>query len=126
MAAYKLGQNDSIIRESDGATIPMVGGNRDYQEYMQWVADGNVADPADPIPVPEAVVTARQFRLALNALNLRSDVDAAVAAADQDTKDSWEYSTEIQRSHPMVAAIAAALNKTDEEVDAVFDLAKTK
>ena len=36
---------------SDGSTlsIPLVGAddNTDYQEYLEWVAEGNTADPAD-------------------------------------------------------------------------------
>ena len=29
-----------------GAVIPADAGNRDWQEYLQWVADGNVPDGA--------------------------------------------------------------------------------
>ena len=27
--------------------IPLSTGNRDYQDYLAWVAEGNTADPAD-------------------------------------------------------------------------------
>ena len=30
--------------------IPFVEGNRDYKEYLAWVAEGNTADPADTPP----------------------------------------------------------------------------
>ena len=43
---YKLTDNNSVIRLADGACIPMADGNRDYQEYLQWVADGNTPQPA--------------------------------------------------------------------------------
>ena len=36
-----------IIRTSDGVQIPKLAGNTDYQEYLEWVAKGNTADPAD-------------------------------------------------------------------------------
>ncbi|VVD76108.1 hypothetical protein PEP31012_00849 [Pandoraea eparura] len=40
-----------VTRLSDGATIPMADGNVDYEEFKRWQAEGNVPDPADPVPV---------------------------------------------------------------------------
>ena len=39
-----------IIRLLDGvpnAGIPLDSGNVDYQEYLEWVAEGNTPDPAE-------------------------------------------------------------------------------
>ena len=36
-----------IIRTSDGVQIPKAAGNTDYQEYLEWVAEGNTAEAAD-------------------------------------------------------------------------------
>ena len=41
---YKLNQN-SITRLVDGASIPLADGNRDYEEYKQWLSDGGIPDP---------------------------------------------------------------------------------
>jgi hypothetical protein len=38
-----------IIRVSDGALIPMVEGNTDYQAFLLWKADGNTPLPADEV-----------------------------------------------------------------------------
>ena len=36
-----------ILRKTDGAWIPKVTDNIDYQEYLEWVAAGNTAEAAD-------------------------------------------------------------------------------
>ena len=51
---YKLTDNESVIRLADGAYIPCDIGNRDYQDYLNWVAEGNVAESIDP-PTTEEV-----------------------------------------------------------------------
>lgn len=36
-----------ILRKTDNAFIPKSEGNRDYQEYLEWVAAGNTPQEAD-------------------------------------------------------------------------------
>jgi hypothetical protein len=51
MYTYKLmiirGTEPSCVIRSDGACIPFVADNTDYQEYLKWVAEGNTPTPAD-------------------------------------------------------------------------------
>ncbi|WP_035676047.1 hypothetical protein [Bradyrhizobium liaoningense] len=61
----------------------------------------------------------------LNLLGLRADVEAWVQAADQDTRDNWQYATEFVRNNNLVEVAAEELGKTPEEVDELFELAKT-
>lgn len=42
---YKLIGTNSIKRLADGACIPFADGNRDYQEYKLWLAEGNTPEP---------------------------------------------------------------------------------
>ena len=36
-----------LMRKEDNAIIPKDESNRDYQEYLAWVAEGNTAEAAD-------------------------------------------------------------------------------
>lgn len=49
---YKLNANGSITRLSDSTCIPIAPGNRDYAEYLTWVATGGVPEPYEPPPTP--------------------------------------------------------------------------
>jgi hypothetical protein len=48
---YQLTTSTSIIRLSDGAFIPNDPANRDYQEYLEWISQGNQPLPYVP-PTP--------------------------------------------------------------------------
>ena len=49
---YKLTNTETIIRISDGASIPADPANTDYANYLEWVEAGNTATAADAIPDP--------------------------------------------------------------------------
>jgi hypothetical protein len=43
------GMMQMVLRTADNAHIPFDEGNMDYQEYLQWLSEGN--NP-DPVPTP--------------------------------------------------------------------------
>jgi len=105
-------------------TVPDDPANRHRQELDAWVAAGGVITPyvAPPTPIPTSVAP-YQARRALNAAGLRSAVEAAVAAASYDVQDAWEYALVVERSSPMIAALAASLGLTETQVDDLFIVA---
>lgn len=78
-----------------------------------------------PPPAPPLVVSPRQIRMALTQMNLRSQVEAAVAAGSQDMKDWWEFSIQIEENHPMVVAMALQLEVSTEQLHQLFELSGT-
>lgn len=42
-----LGKSNTVLRLSDNACIPFDPANRDYQEYLKWLAEGNTPLPAE-------------------------------------------------------------------------------
>lgn len=91
------------------------------------VGQGEIVDASTivwPAPVvapvvPEAV-SPRQIRQALTRFDLRTTVEGAIAAGDQDTKDWYAYATQFERKHPMVAALASGLGVTTEQLDQLW------
>ena len=71
------------------------------------------------------VVGPLQFRKALRAAGLHAAAVAYVDGADEETQEAWEYAGEFKRLDPFILAAQVALDKTDEEVDALFQLALT-
>ena len=48
-AQLMFGQTEPscVIRTTDGAAIPFDSDNRDYVEYLAWLAEGNAPTPAE-------------------------------------------------------------------------------
>lgn len=74
--------------------------------------------PGTPL-LPEQVSKLHLIR-ALRAAGHWADVKAALAAADEATREDWEAASAIRRDDPLVASFADALGVSEAERDAIF------
>lgn len=63
MAEYQLAEW-GVLRASDNAAIPADPENIDYAEYLAWVDQGGVSDPAPEPPAPTELELLRASALA--------------------------------------------------------------
>lgn len=83
----------------------------------------------DPRVVP-LVVTPRQMRIALvmsgiSIETVEAMIDSLPEPQKSITRITWEYSTEFQRTNPLLVQMAPALGLTEAQVDQMFKLAIT-
>lgn len=52
MAEYQLTAINTVVRTVDSAHIPNDVGNRDWQEYQEWLKKGGTPDPST-VSAPE-------------------------------------------------------------------------
>jgi hypothetical protein len=45
--ATEVVANIEIVKNGEKWTVPINEANTDYQEYLEWVAEGNTPEPAD-------------------------------------------------------------------------------
>jgi hypothetical protein len=121
-------ETGTVIRDSDGVIVSPCQSvdEPNYSDYINWVNAGNSPAVGEHVePKVPLIVTPRQIRLALSMVGLRASVEAGVAAGTQEMKDTWEYSTEFQRSNPMIISMASALGQSSAQLDQLFALAST-
>ena len=122
---WRLQKDDTAgvwVAVEDSSTIMRFGFTRaDFADTPP--PDLPVYVPPPPVVIP--AVSPRQIRQALTRAGLRTSVEAAVAAGDQDLKDWWEFSTTFERLNPQVTAMGAALGVSDTQLDDLWTLAST-
>lgn len=137
---YRLTQSDTTVhRLADNAFIPFDGGNRDYQEYLEWLAEGNEPEPyvAPPPPVPQSI-TRRQCAIELRertlitpqeALDMTKygEVPAMVSTLLQSMTEADRINAETdfaadtyERSNPLLIQIMTASGASEEDIDEFF------
>lgn len=69
--------------------------------------------------------SARQARLALQQVGKLGQIKQAMTQVSEEDQIEWEYATEFVRTHGPLVSLASSLGLSDEEVDALFELAVT-
>tara|TARA_R110000868_G_scaffold25246_2_gene98512 strand:- start:2383 stop:2745 length:363 start_codon:yes stop_codon:yes gene_type:complete len=72
-----------------------------------------------PQSVPQRI-TMRQARLALLGAGLLAAVNVGITGMSQAAQIEWEYAATVERTNPLIAALASALALTPGQVDALF------
>ena len=87
---------------------------------------GDYTEPVSRKLVPPSV-TMRQARLALLKVGKLSAVNTAIAnmtgAAGEAARIEWDFSNEVQRNQPLVAALSQVLEMSDTQLDDLFIMA---
>ena len=91
---YQLTTGTSIIRLSDGATIPDDLANRDYQEYLEWVSQGNEPLPYVP-PTPVDHITDLQEAKEFSNTLIRTTAHSILSPTDWYITRYTETGTEV-------------------------------
>lgn len=112
---YKLNSDNTIAHKIGTGEFHNVESS---SEYLDWLAEGNTPEPADIPPIVIPTLTMRQARLALLDVGLLDEVEAAITTLEN--RIWWDYSTTVERSHPLVKAVLGALGKTEAQVDDMF------
>lgn len=107
-----------------GGYDPSKPNNNIVDTYEDSVA--NMPPPSTATPASIRVALRRTHGVSLQQLDaviyqiINSMPDAG---AREDAEILWLYAVEIERSHPLVAAIGSALNLTSQQIDNVFRVA---
>lgn len=142
---YKLTASPNTVhRLSDNAFIPFDGGNRDYQEYLAWLAEGNEPEPyVPPPPVPQSI-TRRQCAVELRERGLITPLEAlnmtrygvppamiqasfdAMPEVDKIVAETDFAADTYMRSNPLLIQIMSSTGASSADIDAFFIAASAR
>ena len=123
---YSLPPAGTGVVRSDGLAIPPSPTNRDWKAYQAWVAAGHTAAPFVAATVVPQSITAAQAKIALLKTGMLDRANAVITAAtDPAVAIYWASAPNWDRQNPAFLGLAAGLNLTSDQIDALFTLAAT-
>lgn len=79
-----------------------------------------IEEPPAP-DVHTTTITMRQARLYLHQAGLTDQVESLVSTLDEAAQIEWQYATTVEINSPIVQLMCAQLERTDEQVQEMFD-----
>jgi hypothetical protein len=120
MAEYSLTSTSTVLRNSDQASIPADPANRDWREYLDWLAAGGVPDPyVAPAQVVPASASKLGIKRALAEIGLWDQAKAAIAA-DPGAQEDWDLAIEIRHTDPLAQKLINVMALAPSQVDAIL------
>ena len=128
---YANAENTSIT-DGQGKFFPA---SADSREYQKLIADNTPIGPYVAPPTPIPTISATQMLIVLQAMGFMTETEATdrtifptafsallggTAAENAAIKIRWANLTYVERNDPLVAAFAALLSLTSEQIDGMF------
>ena len=138
-------KNGEVIRQvftgsrldipEDKITVTPAEAGWSYGDYELVEAPPPEPEPEPEPPTPEEIranmptLTARQLRLGLVGAGFSlAQVDAALDAIEDEQAKAvaeieWQYATQFERMHPLIAQVGGAFGLTPEQIDGMWQAA---
>jgi len=122
---YKKQEDGSILKANEihAPGISLTEENKETYDGWRWFDTSEEAYTY--YSTNSDTATPRQIRLAMLSLGITPNQIDAMIGDNEAAKIEWHYASVIKRDHPLVVSLGTALNKTTEEIDALFQYAKT-
>jgi hypothetical protein len=119
---------DSIVSSGANCDVKFKGEiSQDESETLTSLIDTHVAIPLEKETYS---VSARQIRTAIVFSGLSiTDIETALDGLLEPTKTvariAWDYASDFERDNPLVVSLAPVLGLSEQQLDDLWDLAKT-
>ena len=111
------GEGEEVVTLSDEQAAAFQATTNECGVTFDGQAFAAIPPPPPPVPV---MASSGDFVAALSDLGWYDAVDAAATAAGGRALALWRHAATFERHHPIVRAVAAAIGKTEKDLDTLF------
>lgn len=111
---------NAVTQDWDGMIIGPEN-EAEWNNYLQWVADGGVVNPAPYEYTGPINIALWQLRAALADAGEFDKVNSNIqSSSDQKLKDFWDYGNTLGRLDPITNTLQSFLGYTTAQMDQLF------